>query len=511
VVVAENGAVLHAEGASCALTAPVPAALDEALLRRGIPFRRGLVLLACDGEHDVAVLEELRWLGLDCAIVRNRNQLMVLPAGITKGSGASEALSQLGISRHNAFAIGDAENDLALLDACELSAAVASAVPSLKERADVVLAEPDGSGVASLLAGPLLRDEIRVEPRRWQVDLGRTPQGEAVAIPGSRVNLLVTGGSGSGKSYAAGFFAERLISLGYSVCLFDPEGNHGPLTRLRGVVRVGGREGLPPPARLADILRRGLGSAVVDLSCAGSAGAGYIGDALVTLERLRGDTGVPHWIFVDEAHVPLGLDGVACGFAPARKGFCLVTYRPAELGEVKGVFDFFLAMPGERGIDPGIREALARAADVSPAALDPGLTGVGLGQAVLLRPGPPSELRVFSLAPRWVAHVRHWHKYAGSKLPPGRRFYFRSHPGPSGVVSANLAEFHHEIRRCDADVLRHHAGGLDFSRWIQDVIQDSSLAEMVRSLEGRLGGASPPEVEALRGEFLEAIENRYLG
>src|SRR3990172_13424863 len=46
-VVAENGAVLHAEGVSRALTAPVPTELDEALLRRGISFRRGQVLLAC--------------------------------------------------------------------------------------------------------------------------------------------------------------------------------------------------------------------------------------------------------------------------------------------------------------------------------------------------------------------------------------------------------------------------------------------------------------------------------
>ena len=511
-VVAENGAVLLAEGVSRALTAPVPTALDEALLRRGISFRRGQVLLACDGEHDVAVLEELRWLGLDCPIVRNRSQLMVLPAGITKGSGVSEALSQLGISRHNAIAVGDAENDLALLDVCELGLAVANAVPSLKERADVVLGEPDGSGVASLLVGPLLRDEIRVEPRRWQVDLGRSPEGAPVAIPGSRVNLLVTGGSGSGKSYAAGFFAERLISLGYSVCVFDPEGDHGPLGRLRGVVLVGGREALPAPAQLARIVQRGLGSVVVDLSFARADRAAYIGEALGALEKLRADTGLPHWIFVDEAHVPLGVEGVArrC-FSPARKGFCLVTYRPVELcNGAKEGFDFFLALPGERGVDPEIRDALARAAGFSPDALDPQLTGIGLGQAVLVRPGSPPELRVFSLAPRWVAHVRHWHKYAGSRLPPAQRFHFRNRRGATGAVVANLAEFHHEVRRSAEDVLRHHAGGSDFSRWIQDVIQDSTLAASVRPVEARLGPASSSAVESLRSELLEAIEKRYL-
>ena len=511
-VVAENGAVLLGDGVARALTAPVPAALDDALLRRGIPFRRGQVLLACGGEHDVAILEDLRGLGLDCQIVRNRSELMVLPAGITKGSGVSEALSELGTSRHNAIAVGDAENDLALLEACELGLAVANAVPSLKERADVVLGEPNGSGIASLLCGPLLRDELLVEPRRWQVDLGRSPGGEAVALPGSRINLLVTGGSGSGKSYAAGFFAERLISLGYSVCVFDPEGDHGPLGRLRGVTLLGGREGLPAPAQLAGIIRRGLGSVVVDLSFAGGRRAAYVGDALGALEKLRADAGLPHWMFVDEAHVPLGVEGFAgrC-FDPARKGFCLVTYRPMDLcDDAKGSFDFLLALPGEHGIEPEIRDALARTAGISPEALAPELTGVGLGQAVLMRLGAPPELRVFSLAPRWVAHVRHWHKYAGSQLPPARRFYFRNRHGLSGAVVANLAEFHHEIRRCGEEVLRHHAGGSDFSRWIQDVIQDSTLAGRARSLEARLRSTRSADVEALRSALLEAIETRYL-
>jgi hypothetical protein len=510
--VAENGAVIHREGVTRALTAPVPVALDEALLRRGVPFRRGQVLLACEGAHDVPVLEELRWLGLDCALVRNRSQLMVLPAGITKGGGVSEALSELRISPHNTIAVGDAENDLSLLEACELGFAVGDAVPSLKERADVVLGEPDGAGVAALLGGPLLRDEFRVEPRRWQVDLGRTAKGEVVALPGSRVNLLVTGGSGSGKSYAAGFFAERLISLGYSVCVFDPEGDHGPLGRLRGVVLVGGREGLPSPPQLAQIVRSGLGSVVVDLSLARGDRAAYIREALGALERLRAEIGLPHWIFVDEAHVPFGVAGMARrGFDAARQGFCLVTYRPMDLcdGARRGI-DFFLALPGERGIDPEIRDALARAAEVPPGVLDPQLTGVGLGQAVLLRPAPQPEVRVFQLAPRWVAHVRHWHKYAGSRLPPGERFHFRDRRGPTGAIVANLAEFHHELRRCGEGVLRHHANGSDFSRWIYEVIQDSTLAASVQLVEARLGTASAPDVESLRSELLDAIERRYL-
>jgi hydroxymethylpyrimidine pyrophosphatase-like HAD family hydrolase len=511
-VVAENGAVLYGEGVARALTAPVPVALDEALIHRGIPFRRGQVLLACSGEHDVAVLEDLRRLGLDSQIARNRSELMVLPPGITKAGGVEEALAQLGISRHSAVAVGDAENDLTLLEACELGIAVANAVPSLKERADVVLGQPDGAGLLSLLTGPLVRDELRVEPSRWQLELGVSAEGEPVALPGSRVNLLITGGSGSGKSYAAGFLAERLILLGYSVCLFDPEGDHGPLGRLHNVVGVGGREGLPAPPQLARVLQRSLGSVVVDLSFAGPERESYLKEVLEALERLRSEAGVPHWIFIDEAHAPLGLHGVARrSFDPAHKGLCFVTYRPMDLcPDAFANIDFLLAMPGEHGVDPEIREFLTASTGIPADNLRPELTGVGLGQAVLVRLAAPARALAFSLAPRWVEHVRHWHKYAGARLPPARRFYFRNAHGAMGPAVANLAEFHHELRRCREDVLRHHAARSDFSRWIEDVIQDAELAGSFHSLEARLEGVSSPDAEAVREALLEAIEDRYL-
>ncbi|MBW2507924.1 MAG: HAD family phosphatase, partial [Deltaproteobacteria bacterium] len=114
-IVAENGAVLRFAGVSRAVTAPVPFELDEPLVSQGIAFKRGQVLLACDGEHEVAVLKELRRIGSDCQLIRNREALMVLPAGVSKASGVSQALRELGLSYHSAVAIGDAENDLALL------------------------------------------------------------------------------------------------------------------------------------------------------------------------------------------------------------------------------------------------------------------------------------------------------------------------------------------------------------------------------------------------------------
>jgi len=92
-LVLENGAVAVIDGTTRALSAPVDAALDDALADRGVPYRRGEVLVAVDGEHAATVVEVIGELGLDCQIVRNRAALMVLPAGVTKASGLAAVLA----------------------------------------------------------------------------------------------------------------------------------------------------------------------------------------------------------------------------------------------------------------------------------------------------------------------------------------------------------------------------------------------------------------------------------
>jgi hydroxymethylpyrimidine pyrophosphatase-like HAD family hydrolase len=511
VVVAENGAVLHREGVSRGLGSPVPFELDALLVERGVSFRRGQVLLDCDAEHELTVLQELRRVGSDCQLVRNRGALMVLPAGITKGSGLFEALGELGISHHSTIGIGDAENDLSLLEQCELGIAVGDAVPSLKAHADVVLGERNGHGVERLLRGPLLRGELLVEPKRWQIELGQTPEGDSVRIPASQVSVLVTGGSGAGKSYVAGLLAERLSELGYSVCIFDPEGDHAPLGRLRGVVSVGGRGGLPLPEELPRLIGHRLGSLVVDLSLTPSKEREpYLVAALEALGEQRGTLGVPHWVFVDEAHVPLQAGSPICErFDPEQKGFCLVTYRPEELCDGAGSgFDFLLAVSGEKGLEAASRESLEAVLRLPPAGLQPVLGALEIGQALLVRLGHSPELRVLDLGRRWVRHVRHWHKYASSQLPEPRRFYFREPFAPTGAVAGNLAEFHRELLICSASVVEHHLSQRDFSRWLERVVQDSQLAADFRAIEQRAQSGVP--TEALRRELLGAIEARYL-
>ncbi|HYB83612.1 MAG TPA: HAD family hydrolase, partial [Mycobacterium sp.] len=200
-LVLENGAVWVIGGRTCALAEPVDIGLDAALTKRGVPYRRGEVLVAIDGEHAATVVEVIGELGLDCQIVRNRAALMVLPAGVTKGTGLRAVLAEMNLSPHNAVAVGDAENDLSLFGVAEIGVAVADAIPSVRQHADLVLDEPDGAGVSELLTGPYLSGAQRFcPPRRW-VEIGTFDDQTPTRIPGSQGRILVTGPAASGKSY----------------------------------------------------------------------------------------------------------------------------------------------------------------------------------------------------------------------------------------------------------------------------------------------------------------------
>lgn len=88
---------------------------------------------------------------------------MALPVHVTKATGLSAALAELSLVPEDVVGIGDAENDQAFLRACGLSAAVANALPVVKEMADIVTRHPRGAGVAELIDRILCDDRIVVE------------------------------------------------------------------------------------------------------------------------------------------------------------------------------------------------------------------------------------------------------------------------------------------------------------------------------------------------------------
>ena len=153
-MVLENGALLYdpATGEERSLCDPPPARLITRLEERGVhPISVGRVIVATFEPYESAVLQAIRDLGLEHQVIFNKGAVMVLPPGVNKATGLTEALSELGIDPLSTVAVGDAENDHALLALCGIGAAVANAIDSLKVEADVVTQGDHGAGVAELI------------------------------------------------------------------------------------------------------------------------------------------------------------------------------------------------------------------------------------------------------------------------------------------------------------------------------------------------------------------------
>jgi hydroxymethylpyrimidine pyrophosphatase-like HAD family hydrolase len=176
VVVAENGGLLYwpAERREEILGDPPPAQFISEMTRLGVgPFSVGRVIFATWRPHEVVVLETIQRLGIGYQIIFNKRAVMVLPSGINKATGLAKALKRLKISPNQVAAVGDAENDFVFLDECSIAVAVENALPSLKERCDLVTAGDHGRGVIELI-DQILADDLQ--------SLGmRRPRKETVA------------------------------------------------------------------------------------------------------------------------------------------------------------------------------------------------------------------------------------------------------------------------------------------------------------------------------------------
>src|ERR1019366_3055935 len=95
-------------------------------------------------------------------IVVNRGGVVILPEGVSKFSGATAALFDIGETAAACVAVGDAENDVPLLALAGCGVAVADALDEVKAVADLVTLRPSGEGVADLADG-LVADDLAAE------------------------------------------------------------------------------------------------------------------------------------------------------------------------------------------------------------------------------------------------------------------------------------------------------------------------------------------------------------
>jgi HAD superfamily hydrolase (TIGR01484 family) len=233
-VVAENGAMIYRpenREERLLVDAP-PARFVEELKRRGVErISVGRCIVATWQPHEKVVLETIRDLGLELQVIFNKGAVMVLPGGMNKAFGLKAALEELDISIHNTVGVGDAENDHAFLRICEFSAAVANALPAVKETADLVLKSERGAGVTELIR-EMLEDDLASRAhllRRHEILLGKGKDGAELTLPPFGVSALVVGTSGGGKSTLTTGLIERLNAKHYGFCVIDPEGDYDVL------------------------------------------------------------------------------------------------------------------------------------------------------------------------------------------------------------------------------------------------------------------------------------------
>lgn len=505
-IVAENGAVLYwpSTRERHVLGTPVPDRLVNALAAKGVaPLSVGESIAATVRPHEVGALEAIRDVGLEHQVVFNRESVMILPPGINKATGLKAALKTLRLSPHNVVAVGDSENDHALLQAGECAVAVGNAVPTLKEIADWVTGGHAGQGIGELIE-ELLRDDLATvtsQSGRRRILVGSRSDGSTVSITPAGENLLIAGSSGSGKSTLANGVLERLTQSGYQVVVIDPEGDYESFD---GAIVFGHAQRGPTVAEIVSALDSPEAQIVVNLVGLPlqDRPAFFLG-LLPRLQEWRAKTGRPHRILVDETHhlLPPEWQPAPTVWTEHMTGMVFVTVHPEHVSPLvlRGI-DVAVAL----GESPaGTLQAFAgRAGFVFPGAAR---TELDAGEAMVWRGQPDEQAVAFKMAPCEGDRRRHRRKYAEGELPPDRSFYFRGADGLLNLRAQNLMLFRQLAAGVDDATWLFHLRQGDYSRWIEQAIKDPSLAHAVQRVEK----AARISAEDSRRRVVQAIEERY--
>jgi len=510
-VVAENGAVvwLPASQRLIQLGEPPPEHFLGELRARGVPLQAGAVVVGTWDHHTGDVLDLIRRMGIDAQLIFNRAAMMLLPSGINKAVGVRRALEELGRSERNMIAFGDAENDHPLFAVAEIAVAARGSVPAVATAADERLTQPGAGGVALYVQHLLSHACVAPTPPRRHVVLGQDAAGRPATLPGSGLNVMISGDPRSGKSWIAGLTTERLIEQGYRLCLIDPEGDHLALGRRPTILLFGHQLALPPPAVVPRILREQLVSVVLSLaSLPQSEKLAYADAVLCALEQSRVATGLPHWIVIDEAHYFYHEASPCCRHFESRTGnYVFVTYRPSLVaGAIYATVGAHVVTRTEVEEERYFVTSLLQARGPRDLAATQALGAITSPRAGLLLENPAGpRWQLFTPGERASAHTHHGRKYAYTELPEHQAFRFLYTGERKTVVAHTVAEFCAAVETVSLGSLRHHMLHGDFGRWAKEILGDAELAAGLRKLEHTtLAGAQPN-----REEIIDHVRDRY--
>ena len=172
-----------------------------------------------------------------------------------------------------------------------------------------------------------------------------------------------------------------------------------------------------------------------------------------------------------------------------REGGVMLVTRATDPQEIEALADAC----GARALAPAWQEVFSRLA-VDEAALLPGAEEAN------------GQLRRIRLPGRLTSHVRHRTKYIDVPVATRHAFVFSTHADLHRKRATTLREFVQILDQCPAAACEGHVRRGDFSRWIQDVFGDRSLASTLRQLEEncRLG-----RISDINGAIIAAVRERY--
>jgi hydroxymethylpyrimidine pyrophosphatase-like HAD family hydrolase len=507
-IVAENGALLYrpaSQDCRVLADAPPPEFVDE-LRRRGVqPLSLGHCIVATWHPHESTVLEVIRDMGLELQVIFNKDAVMVLPSGVNKASGLQVALSELHLSPHNTVGVGDAENDHVFLGMCECSVAVANALPSLKERADLVTSDSHGAGVEELIEKLLSEDLASVARRlkRHRILLGHTENGEEFCLEPYGPRLVIAGPSGGGKSTTVAAIAERLVEKKYQVCLFDPEGDYDEFERF---VTLGGPQRVPGASEVLEVLNTVEHSLSINLLGVPLADRPSLFLSLLSrVQELRATTGRPHWIIIDEAHhlLPATLDSASLTIPKDLSTFALVTVHPDQVARA-----ILTSANGLIAIGSNPAAVIAQFSAGAGKDLRPSLLPEAPDEAgeviVWWFCETPQPVKV-KVEPAKAELRRHRRKYESGELGEDKSFYFRGPEGKLNLRAQNLKMFVQLAEGVDEGTWVHHLRKGDYSKWLRESVKDPAIAEEVAKIEKNTQ-ITPSES---RVQILDIIRKHY--
>ena len=502
-VVAENGALIYNPETKeeRVIASAAPTVFIEQLKARNVqPLSVGRSIVATWEPHGTTVLEVIRDLGLELQIIFNKGAVMVLPPGMNKAAGLEAALQELEISPHNVVGVGDAENDHSFMKACGCSAAVANALPMVKKAADLQLFGDHGDGVIELIEKLSDLDLRMVHPHRHGLRIGTDQEGAEVYIEPNRGGVLIAGSSGIGKSTLATALTERMSEKRYSFCVFDPEGDYDELEE---AISFGDAKAPPNVDEGLKLLRTTEENVVFNtLGVAVADRPEFFGKLLPNISALRGRTGRPHWLLIDEAHhlLPAARENVSQLLPDEFFSVVLITVHPEALStDVLKTTDVVIAL-GEKA--PDVITEYCRLIGVE----QPGAIPAPTKDDVLYwdRRSGTAARTIKADRPK-QARKRHTRKYAEGELGEDRSFYFRGPDNALNLRAQNLILCLQIAVGVDDATWEHHRHAGHYSQWFRDVIKNNELADLTKEIE------QDQALDALqsREKIKEAVTHRY--